>query len=279
MTSAALDACLCLLLVSAAAVTVTSAPDATPGTDRADAVAERLAAETASVEYTLRPAEANRSAAGPEYERTTHGTLASLLARAAVSTVRVDDEPMTRTRAGFADAVVETVERRLPGRTQVVVEFRPYPGSELGRVMTVGPTPPGDADVHAATVRAPSGVPAVESPAETAAGAGFDGLADAVAAKLVRGLFPPAKGRLALAGDPPVTTLVEHRYARASRLYGVRTADAVRQGETRAANRRLMGAVATRVRAELRDHFDSPEAAAGTLRLGDVKLSIRTWSP
>lgn len=278
MTSAALDACLCLLLVSAAAISVTSVsqPDAEP--DRADAVAETLAVETAQVAYTLRPVEGERSEAGPEYDRNAHGTLASLLARAAVSTVRVDDEPLTRTRIGFAAAVNETVRERLPARTQLRVEFRPYPGAHLGRELTVGPTPPADADVHAATVRASSGVGPLENADETAAADGFTGLADAVATELVRGLFPPRKGRLALAGDPPVETLVEHRYARASEQYGARTAEAIQRGDTRAANQRLATAIGERVAADLRGRFESPEAAADELRLGDVKISVRTWS-
>lgn len=279
MTSAALDACLCLLLISAAAVSVTSVSQPETEQDRADAVAETLAVETAQVAYTLQPVESERSEASPEYDRTTHGTLASLLTQAGVGTVRIDGDPLTRTRRGFVAAVRETVRERLPARTQVVVEFRPYPGSHVGRELTVGPTPPANADVHAATVRASSSLRTPENADGAAANDGFDGLGDVVAAELVRGLFPPKKGRLALAGDPPVETLVRHRYARASTEYGVQTQDAIERGDTREANRQLAGAMSERVAADLREQFDSPGAAADALRLSEVKIAVRTWSP
>lgn len=281
MTSAALDACLCLLLVSAAAVTVTSvAPSqAERGADRADAVAQTLAVETAQVRYTLAPPGGGGATANPEYERSAHGTLASLLARAAVSTVRVDGEPLTRTRADFAAVVRETVRARLPARTQVVVEYAPYPGAHLGRELALGPTPPTNADVNAATVRVPSGVSKAENASVIATGTGFAGLSRVVATELVSGLFPPRKGRLALAGDHPVDALVTHRYARASELYGVRTRDAIERGDTRTANRRLAASMRERIAADLRQRFASPEEAADALRLADVRISVRTWSP
>lgn len=280
MTSAALDACLCVLLISAAAVTVTSIPQPAgePEADRADAVADTLAVETAAVFYSLRPLDGDQSDAGPEYDRTAHGTLASLLASAAVRTVHVRGEPLTTTNDGFAASIRETVRSRLPARVQLVVEFRPYPGAHLGRKLTVGPTPPATADVHAATIRAASGVSPVENPASIAQTDGFDGLGNAVAASLVEGLFPPAKGRLALAGDSPVDRLVAHRYARASDRYDVETQAAIEHGETATANSQLATAMAERVTAELRTEFDSPTAAAASLRLGTVTIDVRTWS-
>ncbi|MBP1985586.1 DUF7284 family protein [Halolamina salifodinae] len=283
MTSAALDACLCLLLVSAAAVTVTSAPAPDSGvaeTDRADAVAETLAATTADVPHRLQPAPGSNDDGSPEFERVAHGTLASLLADAAVRTVRVDGTALTGTSDGFADAVRETVRERLPPRTRVVVYWEPYPNAHLGRQFAVGPSPPGDADVHAETVRAPSGVDSPSSGAvSSATNEGFDALGRVVAESLVRGLFPPAKGRLALGGDAPVDDLVRHRYRRASEAYGVDTAAAIEQVDTRAANRRIATAMQDRVVADLRTSTESPSEAAASLELGTVEISVRTWSP
>ncbi|AEN04548.1 hypothetical protein [Halolamina sp.] len=280
MTSAALDACLCVLLISAAAVTVTSIPQpsAESTDDRADAVAETLAAETAELSYTLRPLDREPDAAGSEYDRIAHGTLASLLATAAVRTVHVGGDPLTKTNNGFTASIRETVRTRLPARAQVVVEFRPYPGAHLGRKLTVGPTPPATADVHAATVRAASGVSTVENPESVAQTEGFDGLGNAVAGVLVDGLFPPEKGRLALAGGSPVDRLIEHRYARASDRYTVETRDAVERGDTATANTQLTDAMADRVASDLREEFDSPTAAAESLRLSEVTIGVRTWS-
>jgi len=282
MTSAALDACLCLLLVSAAALTVASAP--TPDTtvsgdaDRADAVAETLAATTADVPYRLQPVPGSHDDGSPEFDRVAHGTLASLLADAAVRTVRVDDEALTGTSEGFASAVRETVSERLPKRTRVVVRWKPYPGSSLGRQFAVGPAPPADADVHAETVRAPAGVSGPSS-VSTAAESGFNALGRSVADSLVAGLFPPAKGRLALADDAPLDDLVRHRYRRAGEVYEVETEAAIERGDTHAANRRLAASMGERVAEELQGEFDDPAAAADSLELHTVEISVRTWSP
>lgn len=278
MTGVVLDACLCLLLVSAAAVTVATVPQSSPEPDRADGIAETLTATTAEISYSLRPVPGREDAhAGPAYDRTAHGTLASLLAEAAVRTVHVDGKPLTETNGGFAAAVRAAVRERLPERTQVIVRFQPYPGAHLGREIRIGATPPPEADVNAATVRAPSGVPSPAGPMAVANRDGFAGLSHVVAARLVEGLFPPEKGRLALAGDAPVDRLVRHRYARASDRYGVETVEPVENGNTARANGRLAAGMADRVSTDLRARFDSPEEAAASLRLNSVKISVRTW--
>ncbi|MEF8799842.1 MAG: hypothetical protein V5A38_07560 [Halolamina sp.] len=286
MTSVALDACLCLLLISAAGITVTSVPSQGSDLDRADSVAETLAATTATVDYSLRPVphekdgidSATDDATNPEYERTAHGTLASLLARAAVRTVHVDGEALTGTNAGFAAAVHSVVRERLPPRTQVIVSFRPFPGAHLGREFRIGSPPPSDADVHAGTVHPPSGVSALANPEGTAEQTGFDGLGRRVASALVEGLFPPEKVRLALAGDAPVDRLLRHRYVRASSFYGVDTGEAIDDGDVRTANERLAEAMADRITGEFRTQFDTPADTANGLRLGTVRIAVRTWS-
>lgn len=283
MTSAAVDACLCLLLVSAAAVTVTSvsAPSADDDADRADAVVETLTATTATVPYTLRPAPGSETGpdSNPEFERVAHGTLASLLADAAVRTVRVDGEALTGTSERFATAVRGVVRERLPPRTRVVVRWRPTPDGHLGREFSVGPTPPPNADVHAETVHAPSGVDGASNASAAAAAGGFDRLGRAVADAVVSGLLPPEKGRLALGGDAPVEDLVRHRYRRVSEQYGVDTAAAIERGDTRVANRRIAAAMGERIADELRAEAAHPHDAVESLRLNTVEISVRTWSP
>ncbi|QKY21597.1 hypothetical protein B4589_014890 [Halolamina sp. CBA1230] len=283
MTATALDACLCLLLISAAAVTVTSAPSPTAAgeVDRADAVAETLAATTVDVPYTLLPVPNGDGDAdtSPEFERVAHGTLASLLADAAVRTVRVDAEPLTGTNERFAAAVRTTVADQLPSRTRVVVRWEPFPGVHLSRSFAVGPTPPEDVDVNAATVRAPSGVDPPANASTAASEGGFTRLSRVVADSLVAGLLPPDKGRLALADDAPLDDLVRHRYRQVSDRYGVETAAAIERGDTRAANRKVATAMAERVASDLRDGAETPADAASSLELGTVEISVRTWSP
>ncbi|MFC7173322.1 hypothetical protein ACFQL0_08020 [Haloplanus litoreus] len=84
MTSTVLDGVFCLLLISAAVVTVTTAtPQEPAGAGRAADVASTLATTTATVNYTLTPRPdatgvplpTNRNA----FDRTAHGTLAGLL--------------------------------------------------------------------------------------------------------------------------------------------------------------------------------------------------------
>lgn len=284
MTSTTLDVCLCLLLISGAAVTVASVapPEADP--DRADAVADSLAATT-TVEYSLSPGAAKADPAlatfdrteGPEFQRTAHGTLASLLGRATIRTVRVDGEPLTHAGDDFQAQVAAATMAALPPRTQIVVEWRPYTGAHLGRRLALGPTPPPTADVHAATVRVPSGMAAPANATSVAREEGFDGLSNAVAAAVIGGLLPPKRTRLALAGDAPVDTLVRYRYRRVAAVYGANVSTSLQRGDTRAANAKLTDAAAPRIETELRAAFDSPTAAARGLDLGSVDVVVRTW--
>lgn len=142
--STVLDASLCLLLVTASALTLAGTPgQQATNPDGADEVAEVLATSTARVEY--------RTAAGRD--RTVHDTLAGLLA-AAVARENVD------TRQGSTDfvrAVTEKVERAL-GRAdrdvQVVArpksESAPASGATTEDRVVVGDAPPPEADLHAA---------------------------------------------------------------------------------------------------------------------------------
>lgn len=286
MTGTVLDACLCLLLVSAAAVTVASVPDQTPQRDRADAAATSLST-TASFEYSLAPG-ARRAdpefatferTSGPTFTRHARGSLAALLARAAVRTVHVGGESVTYAAADFRSKAAGATRAALPPATQVVVRWEPYPGSHVARRFVVGPRPPATADVNAATVRAPSGVSPPSTAASVARRQGFRGLSRVVAGATVAGLVPPERTRLALSQDPPVRTLVRYRYRRLAELYGTDVDDELADGEARAANGKLTAAATGEVESDLRREFDSPEAAAGSLDIGTVEIVVRTWSP
>lgn len=286
MTGTVVDALLCLLLVSAAAVTVATVPETPASEARADETAATLAATTASVNYSLAPgarradpalAEFSRTS-GPEFERHSHGTLASLLADATVRGVRVGGEQLTHAADGFRAAVREETLTVLPPRTQVVVRWEPYPGSHLGRTVTVGPSPPDGVDVRAARHTVPSGFPPVDTVDERSPTGGYRGLARPVAAALVRGLFPPDQAELALAGDEPVSELMRYRYRRAAALYDVDVAEPLARDDAREANRRLVAGMTDRVAADLRREFDAPGAAADSLSLDEVTVVVRTWS-
>ncbi|WP_101296257.1 DUF7284 family protein [Halegenticoccus soli] len=293
MTSAALDATLCLVLLSAAATTLV----AVPGADRpaeggtADATAEVLATSTTNVRYTLAPG-ARRAderlvpfpeTDGPEFDRTAHGTYAELLADAAVERPTVRGERLTRTGDDFARKVRRAVRNATGPRAHVVAVWRPYPGSHLQGRLAVGEAPPAGAAVHAATLAAPSGLPAARSDAIAAAErGGFGAVAGVVADRIVGGLFPPERTRFALRDDYPLPELVTYRYLRTAALYGADAGDvenAARRDRTGAANDRLAEALSTAIERDLRRRFETPRAAARTVDVRSVRITVRTWSP
>ncbi|MFB6302247.1 MAG: hypothetical protein ABEH78_05235 [Haloferacaceae archaeon] len=293
MTSTILDAALCLLLVSAGTVAVSTAPDggdstATTRRTGADAAAETVATSTATVNYTLAPGTRRvpgsrvlfPTTGGPAFRRTAHGTLAALLADATMGRVTIGGKRLTRTRDDLATGVRRAVRAAIGGtHTQVVAVWSPYPGASVRGRTTVGERPPPGADVRAATVVAASGAPAGGRP-EGSGNGSYETLARRVAARTVGTLFPPAAMRFALGADYPASAFARQRYARAAQLSSARgVVEHVRRGEVRAANRRLAAALADRVERDLRREFDSPAAVARAVAVDRVRIVVRRWSP
>ncbi|WP_313691016.1 DUF7284 family protein [Halorarum halobium] len=282
MTATALDAGLCLLLVSAAALTVVGARDPPVPEGRADAAAETLSVTTANVSYTLQPGSgdtASSSAASGELDRVAHGTLAELLARAAFRSVRIDGESLTNASGGFRRAVHRAVLNSLPARTRVDARWEPYPGSHVHGGVAVGPAPPGDRAVDAARLTVPVRVQPSAAGGTTTDTVGATDREDRLAGFLVRALFPPEQLRFALQDDSPLPGLVEHRYRRAGRLYGIDTLDALRAGGPAAANDRLRPAVADRIHADRREGSSDGRSATSIERSRRVVIVVRTWAP
>jgi hypothetical protein len=284
VTSTVLDGLLCLLLVSAAVVTVTTATPREPADEgRASDVASTLATTTASVNYTLTPRFGTTRVDTPDaddpFDRTTHGTLAELLARAAVARMTVGDERLWHARDGFERAVVRTVRGAIhANHTQITVVWRPYPESSVVGRLVVGNQPPPDRPVHAATVEVPSGFPTRERALRRAArGRGVDGVADTVADGVVAGLFPPTRTRVTASGTGPSSALLRHRYYRATHRFGSAPPTRLGDGGVETANDRLGAALADRVARDLRATNTSATAAVEGARLGSVRIVVRTW--
>jgi hypothetical protein len=171
--STVLDVSVSLLLVGAAMLTLLSAPTAgpDPAAGRAEEVATTLAGSTATVSY---------EAAGET--RAAHGTMAGLLADAAVSNRTPGDG------AAFRAAVASATRSSLGGtgwRGEIIATWRPYEGADDAARMRVGRTPPVGVSVHAATMEIPSGLPPVRRAAERAAErGGYEGVAAVVSAAL-----------------------------------------------------------------------------------------------
>jgi len=292
--SSVLDAALFALFVGGAIVTLTLPAAPAPSEDRADAVTDTVATTTADIEYTLAPG-ARQSAdavefpwtAGPAFERTAHGTLAEHLATAAVGTVAVDGQQVTHTYDGLAArAVAETrnATRNRHQRVAVRAVWEPYPDAPLRGAVTAGPTPPPATDVHAATLTVDSGMPDTRSAALAAAENGsYGAVAATVADGVVRGFFPPNATRHALLADYPVNRLVDNRYRSFGRLVGTDTTPDVsiadNERDVTGANERVRAALADRLATDMRERFETPRAAARTVGVGDVRITVRTWSP
>ncbi|MFB6155505.1 MAG: hypothetical protein ABEJ22_06385 [Haloferacaceae archaeon] len=298
MTSTTLDVTLCLLLVSAGAVTVatTRPPAGTPAaTDRADHALETLATSTTTVAYaapagessTARTRDGAARTRTPSTRRARNGTIAALLADAAVGDVRAGERATGASRdeapRGAFEAAVANETRSAVGavRVQVVARWRPYPGATVGGRVAVGPSPPPGVDVHAAATTVPSGLPAARAAAlEAADGGGYTRVARAVASGVVSGLFPPEATALALAGSASRAGRIRARYGRVAAAVGSEAGapTAASERAVRRANARLADALASRVERTLRRGFESPEAAARAVRVDSVTVVVRTWS-
>ncbi|SFF92564.1 hypothetical protein SAMN04488063_0819 [Halopelagius inordinatus] len=281
--NAAVDAAVCLLLVGAAVfgVSTVSDPVETGDSARTDAVAESLATSTTTVTYALRPGTGpvrGTPAAfprenGSDFRRTTHGTFAGLLARAAVDTAGFDDDSLTGSRDDFRRAVREATAGSFEtSNLRIDAEWRPYPGSPVGGRVGVGTEPPETARVHAATLSVPSGADPVPVAADD-----FETLGLAVSERVVETLVPRETAIIALRGDYPSSALMWHRYGRLGEELGVSVERDLRAENATASNRRLADALAPRVESDLRDRFDSPSEAASAVDVHRVRIVVRAW--
>lgn len=283
---AVLDAALFLLLVGAAVGTVTLPADG-PARGTADASTRVVTTATDQVDYSLAPGARHAdeslvrfpTATGPEFDRTAHGTVAELLAAAAVRNVTVGDEQVTRTSDDFERATAAAARNATRRRVAVRAVWTPYPDAPVRGTVRAGSRPPATADVWATTTSIGSGAPPVRERARSAARRdGYAGVARVVAAATVRGLVPPDATRHALHADYPVSALTTYRYRRLAALLDTPVAGALDDAATRRANARLRAALAARFERDLRDDFDSPAAAARAVRVSEVRVVVRRWS-
>ena len=225
--------------------------------------------------------ETGRGVAAGERHRVAHGSYAGLLAEAAVENATLDGAPLSNASDGFERRVATAVANATAatgGRVHVRAIWTPYRGAPVEGVAAAGRQPPSGAAVAAATCRVPSRFPDSRDRALRAAATdGYAGVARVLATATVRGWFPPDEARLALRGEYPVDTLLARRYLRTAALVDANVTRPVAAVRPRRANRRLATALATRLERDLRDRFDSPAAAARAVRVGEVRVVVRTW--
>lgn len=284
------DVTLFLLLVSAAVGTLAYAP-ALSGTPApapdAGASLQRLQTVTANPDYSLAPGARHADESlvsfpresGPEFDRYAHGSVASLLADAALSNLSLAGRTVTHTSDGFERAVARAARNATGPRIHVRAVWTPYPGAPVRGSIATGSAPPPGARVATATATLDSGFPATRAQARRAADRdGYAGVARVVARTTVEGLFPRETTARALRGDYPVDALVTYRYRRVATRLGTSVRGPLERVAPSAANTRLSRALATVIEHDLRRSFDSPEAAARAVSVGEVRLAVRRWS-
>lgn len=315
--STVLDAAVFLLLVSAAIGLLYAAPqtdeDGAADPDVAAETATTLATSIETIEYAPAPDGDRADAATTRPDR---GTIAELLAETTVANARLDGEPLTRApnhEAAVRNATRRTIHRiDSDVRIQVRTQWRPLPGSGLRGGVVVGPSPPEDADVHAATMTVPVGTAASAGPARSgwkgidtpdlgdgevgggdaydsppgrsaslasvASRAGCDGLGRILADSVVGSAFPPGPTKQAFRSGGEATELVEARYDTAATALEVDPNVFHAEMQPRRRNELLADELAERFTATC-EGYDSPTVAAERAAPDTVVVSVRTWSP
>ncbi|SNZ12954.1 hypothetical protein SAMN06269185_1994 [Natronoarchaeum philippinense] len=287
--STVLDVVACLLLVTAAVGVHVAAPSSGQqirGERTAASVADVLTTSTAAVDYSVQPSVTSEAAPTyPEasetaYRRSAHGTLGELLAAAAVAETRVDGHRVVP-HDEFPERVVAATSEQLAvvdAGVRVVARWEPFPESSVNGTVAVGPRPPPDADVTAATTAVSVTTGCTNEAADLAARKnGFDRLPGLFADCVVQTLFPPADTRVALRGQPPASTLAVHRYRLAADAFNASITSTPSPEEVSAVNTRLQNRLSTALEADVRKHYDDPIAAAGAASPGRVTITVRTW--
>lgn len=269
VTSTVLDVGVCLLLVSASVgVLTSSSPTAESSSDDA---ATLVATTTATVSYELEPVAPNGSTP-TRMDRQVHGTLAELLASAVIAGATVGEDDLSPGATAFASQVTAATRGRIDTRTQVVAIWEPYPGaSERGRV-TVGRTPPNDADVSATVVSVPSGGTLRREPDAVARDGGFEALAELLSRTTLDTLLGDARRTAERAGAESV-----YADGRRTRLASWLDVDSVEQSGGGGRRSRLHDTLADRTESGLRSTYDDPEAAASDVAVDRVRIVVRTW--
>lgn len=257
------DAVVFLLLVSAAAVTVTVPGDGTvpPG---ADGRAELLATTTLTVEYRL-------DGSGRDgVDRVAHGTAAALVARAAVANARIDGRRISRSGTRFARAVQQRLAERLDPGTHLRARWVPYEGAPIRGSVAVGSRPPPTADVTAAVVTVPVGPAA----GRDAGSATYRSLAGSLA-RATTDRFLPATGAAVPTVGSTVRTDIRRRYRRLAGRDG--PVEQFRGGNVSGATAATRRSLQRRLLGDIRREFDGPRTAARELESRTVTITVRRW--
>jgi hypothetical protein len=268
--STVLDVAICLLLISAAVGTLALAPAGGADAVTVDEQANRLAATTADLEYTYGGS-----------DRRAHGTVASLLARAALANVTVDDQPVTAGPTTFGEQLRSITRARVDAinRTQVVVCWEPYRGAPLRGTYRLGPSPPPHVDVSVGTVLVPTPAPAVRAAAQSRTGSGYREVATVVARATVETLLPESRLVRSAAPGTPQSERTMARMQTLAAETGASAEESLSADDITRTRTRLVDRLTGQFARDMRERFASPSAAAAAIRTGTVRVVVRRWEP
>ncbi|RQG93116.1 hypothetical protein EA462_02615 [Natrarchaeobius halalkaliphilus] len=230
--STVVDVSLCLLLITASiAVLAVFLADERAVHDPtiADETAQTIATSTTTIEYSVRSVE-RRDDTGVfddaayddgRYDRVEHGSLAQLLAAAALSNVSLDGEPLSHAGLEFRDAVDANVRSELAGANDdvhLLARWEPYPSASIRGESTAGDRPPASADVSTVTFSVSSGFPSVSDDdlegTYDAENGSFERTAEPIADAILDGYFPHESTTVALQGSDLERDLTRYEYLR-----------------------------------------------------------------
>jgi len=305
--STVVDVAMALFLITASIGIVMAFLDTggpPPDPQEADQTAATLAGTTMHVNYSVanirnEPEFPNNDYNDTQFERSEYGASSSMIASATVSSVRIDGERLSNEGKNFARGVrgnVRTSLTAMDGKTRVVALYRHYPNSTVTSRMTIGPKPPGNADISTVTMDVASDIPPVnESKVESRFGSSsdYDAVGTLLAKKVVKGYFPLESTQLALEADNTTQVRraqVVYRYQRMANITRNESdpnfdpddsSNPISQqgADAQEANARLVDGLEEIIADNLRNSFDSPskEELADEISTGKVTLTIQTW--
>jgi hypothetical protein len=266
--STVLDVAVFLLLVSAAVGTLVLVDAPQEAESSADESVEIVASSTLSVEYDIRGE-----------TRHAHGTVGALLGRAAVANATLDGTRVVRSGGTFRAAVANATRKRLPApnRTRIHVRWRPYRGATVRGSVAVGPESPSGVDVHSATVSVPVPVPDSHGRASDRAGGGYDAVAEPVARAVAAGLLPDDRVDASVFRESPTAVASSRRFRAFADETDVAVAGPLSAGKIGQAHQRVVAGLTDMLGADLNGQFESPKAAAETVRTGRAHITVRRW--
>lgn len=293
------DVSLAIVVVTVAIALVAAAPNdeqADGEAIEADRTAEVVSTATLAVPYTVEPVVDDMDRE-PEYDaadlrRVSHGSVATLLADAAVASLADSDQRLTPAGEAYEAAIAGRFQARFVGsnfETNVTAIYRPYEGANLGGTATVGEAVPPDAEYSSVHLSVPSGIEAVSATAENRIEheGDFEAVATPIANALTEGYLPPLDAKRALESSGLERALTVYRYEQMAALIDGTDPDdrRVRRNLPRDSarpaqiNRYLATRLAAQIAEDLESRYESAYAAADGTTTGEITVVVRTWEP